>query len=47
MYKLPSGDHKDPFDIMLIWYAIQNNIPLISRDRSFKQYESEGLKVIK
>ena len=47
MYKLPLAEHKDPFDRILIWYAIQNNIPIISRDGLFKQYENAGLKIIK
>ncbi len=46
LYKLPLGKHKDPFDRVLIWYSIQNNIPLISRDGLFDQYQSEGLKLI-
>ena len=47
MYQLPMGTHKDPFDRILIWYAIQNNIPLISRDGLFEQYKNEGLTVVK
>lgn len=47
MYKLPLAEHKDPFDRILIWYAIQNNIPIISRNGLFKQYENAGLKIIK
>ena len=47
LYKLPLREHKDPFDRMLIWYAIQHNITLLSRDRLFKLYHNEGLKVIK
>jgi len=47
LYKLPLSDHKDPFDRMLIWYAIQNNITLISRDSLFNFYHKEGLKVVK
>ncbi len=46
-YKLPLGKHKDPFDRMLIWHAIQNDIALISRDSLFDQYKIEGLKIIK
>ncbi len=47
MYKLPLGKHKDPFDRILIWYAIQNNIPLISKDGLFRQYQDTGLKIVK
>jgi PIN domain nuclease of toxin-antitoxin system len=45
-HKLPVLKHKDPFDRMLIWQAIQRNIPLLSRDKNFSQYENLGLKVI-
>ena len=47
IYKLPLGKHKDPFDRMLIWYAIRNDIPLISRDNLLSQYEIDGLRIIK
>ena len=47
IYKLPLGKHKDPFDRILIWYAIQNDTALISRDSSFDEYNIEGLRVIK
>jgi len=47
MYKLPLGSHKDPFNRVLIWYAIQNNIPLIAKDSLFGRYEDEGLKIVK
>ncbi len=45
LYKLPLRDHKDPFDRLLVWYAIQNKIPLISRDGKFSQYEQDGLEL--
>ena len=38
--------HKDPFDRMLIWQAIQNNYTLISDDKFIKKYKTIGLKVI-
>ncbi|MEO6843558.1 MAG: type II toxin-antitoxin system VapC family toxin [Ginsengibacter sp.] len=37
--------HKDPFDRMLIWLAIQNNYSIMSVDKNVKKYISEGLKV--
>jgi PIN domain nuclease of toxin-antitoxin system len=46
-YQLPEKEnHRDPFDRMLIWQAIQLNIPIISKDDKFEQYASEGLKLI-
>lgn len=38
--------HRDPFDRLIIWQAIQNNLPLISDDRFFTAYQSLGLKLI-
>jgi PIN domain nuclease of toxin-antitoxin system len=45
-YKLPELRHKDPFDRLIIWQAIQQKIPLISKDKQFKDYTELGLKVI-
>lgn len=45
--QLPEKEnHKDPFDRMLIWQSIQLNIPIINKDEKFKQYASDGLKVV-
>jgi PIN domain nuclease of toxin-antitoxin system len=43
---LKASYHRDPFDKMLIWQAIQRNFTLISCDENIHKYESEGLKVI-
>jgi PIN domain nuclease of toxin-antitoxin system len=45
-HQLKATYHKDPFDRMLIWQAIQNKYTLISADAHIKKYKSEGLKVI-
>ncbi len=45
-YKLPKMKHKDPFDRLIIWQAIQQKMPLLSKDKHFKAYEELGLKVI-
>jgi PIN domain nuclease of toxin-antitoxin system len=46
-YKLPlKTNHKDPFDRMLIWQAINADMPLISKDSLFEQYKKDGLKLI-
>ena len=47
VYHLPLKKHKDPFDRLLFWYAIQNKIPLISRDTRINEYEAEGLVIVK
>ena len=38
--------HQDPFDRMLVWEALQSNIPFISKDENVEKYQSEGLVVI-
>jgi PIN domain nuclease of toxin-antitoxin system len=43
---LTAAYHKDPFDKMLIWQAIQNDYTLLSVDKNVKKYETIGLKVI-
>lgn len=45
--KMPlGGDHKDPFDRMLIWQSIQNKRVLLSVDNKFEQYRKLGLQLI-
>ena len=44
-YKLPVY-HKDPFDRILVWEAINSNFILISDDENIKSYVKEGLKVV-
>jgi PIN domain nuclease of toxin-antitoxin system len=39
-------NHKDPFDRMLIWQAINNNLTLLSKDKIFQQYAADGLKLL-
>lgn len=44
-YKLPKvNTHKDPFDRIIIWKCINDNLTLISKDRKFPEYEKYGLK---
>ena len=43
-HKLPRLAHKDPFDRLLIWQAIQQKMVVISKDRQFKKYRKFGLK---
>lgn len=45
-HQLSATYHRDPFDRMLIWQAIQNKFWLISQDSIVKKYKSEGLRVI-
>jgi PIN domain nuclease of toxin-antitoxin system len=39
-------NHRDPFDRMIIWQSIVNDMILISRDQMFKQYKKNRLKLI-
>ena len=43
-YKLPKQPHKDPFDRMIIWLAIQQKFTLISKDKAFSAYSRYGLQ---
>lgn len=40
------GDHRDPWDRMIIAQAISDKIPLISSDHLFRIYEQDGLSLI-
>lgn len=44
-HKLPRFGHKDPFDRLLIWQAMRNDLIIISRDRDFSDYTDSGLKI--
>ena len=45
-YKLPRLEHKDPFDRMIVWQAIQRNRILISKDREINKYQKFGLRTL-
>ena len=38
--------HKDPFDRMLIWQAIQDKLTLLSSDKLLPEYKLHGLLLI-
>jgi len=42
-YRLKKYGHCDPFDRMLIWQAINEDLIMISRDKMFKEYIKDGL----
>jgi len=45
-YKLPIKDkHRDPFDRILIWQAIQNDLTLITKDEKMHEYIEHGLRI--
>ena len=43
-HKLPRLSHKDPFDRIIIWQAIQRKMTLVSKDSDFKAYHKFGLR---
>lgn len=45
-HQLPKVRHKDPFDRLIIWQAIQQPLVLISKDASFPEYRKFGLTVL-
>jgi PIN domain nuclease of toxin-antitoxin system len=44
-YRLASH-HRDPFDRMLFWQAIQSDLTLLSADTRSNDYAPSGLKVV-
>jgi len=45
-YRLPVEKHKDPFDRLLAWQAIQKGLVLITKDAAFSTYQFAGLKTL-
>ncbi len=45
-YKLDTFHHRDPFDRMMIWQAIQNKLTFITDDEQIHKYTDCGLKVV-
>lgn len=45
-HRLPKLGHKDPFDRMLVWQAIQSGSTLLSKDPDIKPYTKHGLKLL-
>lgn len=45
-YKLSTFHHKDPFDRMMVWQAIRNNLTFITDDEQIYKYKDCGLKVV-
>ncbi|MDR1453123.1 MAG: type II toxin-antitoxin system VapC family toxin [Candidatus Margulisbacteria bacterium] len=44
-YQLPMR-HRDPFDRLLIWTALQNNLTFLTVDRTAARYVKDGLKCV-
>ena len=44
-YRLPRLAHKDPFDRLIIWQAIQRKFTLLSKDERLQDYRKHGLRI--
>lgn len=45
-HNLEGGWHRDPFDRMLIWQAINRELILISKDKAMENYQEDGLNTV-
>jgi PIN domain nuclease of toxin-antitoxin system len=45
-YKLPRSVHRDPFDRLVVWQAINRNVVLVTKDRKVASYRSFGLRTL-
>jgi PIN domain nuclease of toxin-antitoxin system len=45
-HRLPRVPHRDPFDRLLAWQAIQRQLVLISKDAALPVYVTAGLQVL-
>jgi PIN domain nuclease of toxin-antitoxin system len=45
-YQLSRVTHKDPFDRMIIWQALRNDMTLISKDKELAGYQKLGLRIV-
>ena len=45
-HKLPKIKHKDPFDRMLAWQAINQECFLLTSDKDLARYKDYGLKIV-
>ena len=45
-HRLPRLPHRDPFDRMLVWQAIQRDLVLISKDSALPDSRAAGLRTL-
>jgi PIN domain nuclease of toxin-antitoxin system len=45
-HQLDSPIHKDPFDRILIWQALQHGLTFLTDNENIKRYQEIGLKVL-
>lgn len=46
VHQLDNKNHRDPFDRLIAWQAIQNNLTLITKDNGIRHYAKFGLKTL-
>lgn len=44
--QLPNTEHKDPFDRMLVWQAIDARMTLVTKEKFPVNYQKAGLRVL-
>jgi len=45
-HKLPRAPHRDPYDRMLVWQAIQRQLVLVAKESVLPAYRDAGLKTL-
>lgn len=46
-YRLPPGEnHKDPFDRLIVWQCLRNDLTLLSADGRMREYVRHGLRLV-
>jgi len=45
-HQLPRVPHRDPFDRMLVWQALQRKLVLITKDSALPTYAAAGLEIL-
>lgn len=45
-YKLPRDVHRDPFDRLVVWQAINQGLVLITKDKNLSAYSKLGLRTL-
>jgi PIN domain nuclease of toxin-antitoxin system len=45
VYQLSANHHRDPFDRMLIWQALEKDLTLVTNDVHIQKYQDIGLRV--
>jgi PIN domain nuclease of toxin-antitoxin system len=44
-HRLKTGNHRDPFDRLLVWQAIRHDLTLVTEDPAFQDYIPSGLRL--